>query len=186
MNHVFVEFLQKFGVVLLAVLLVAGTIPFVAGCSQNELQADATVLASALNNLAGAIQATDPTVAADLERAANSLTAAANGTGVGPVWEQALNGAAAGAEAILASIPVTAPFAILLSIAVAAAEAIITKTATKVTTARVTSNPGNLLWYLRTGTPLVKHSWGRSQSDDFKAAWNAAAVQTRYSAVVLK
>ena len=179
---------QKFGALALILLLLVGTMPVLAtsGCSVNELQADATTLASALNSLAGAIQATNPTVAADLTRVANALTAAATGAGVGPAWEQALNGAAAAAEAVMASIPITAPFATLLSIAVAAAELIIANTTSKVTAARVISNPGNLLWYLHTGRPLVKHRLLRSQSGDVKAAWNAEAVQLGYAAAVLK
>jgi outer membrane murein-binding lipoprotein Lpp len=180
---------QKFGAVALILLLLAGTMPVVTttGCSTNELKADATTLAAALNNLAGAIQGVDPTVAANLETAATALTNAANGAGSGPAWEQVLNAAAAGAEAIMAAIPVTAPYAMLLSIAVAAAEVIIANTmsSSQVKAARV-ANAGNLIWYMRTGKPLIKHRLGRSRADDMKAAWNAAAAGTMYAAAVLK
>lgn len=180
---------QKFGGLALILLLLVGTMPVMAtsGCSVNELKADATTLASALNSLAGAIQATDPSVAANLEVAANSLIAAANGTGVGPAWEQALNAAAAGAEAIMSAIPITAPFATLLAIAVAAAELIISHTTSSAAVkALARANAGNTLWYLRTGSPLVKHRFARSQSGDVKAAWNLAAIQTGYASAVIK
>jgi hypothetical protein len=179
----------RLGAWVLIGLLLLGTMPVLAtsACSSNELKADATTLASALTSLAGAIQTTNPSVAADLLKAATTLTAALNGTGTGPAWEQALNGAAAAAEAAMAFIPITAPFATLLSIAVAAAELIISSTTTTTQQAtRVMSNPQNLLWYVRTGRPLIKHSFGRSQSGDVKAAWNAEAIKLGYATAVLK
>jgi len=174
---------------LLITLLLAGTMPVMAtsGCTSNQLKADASTLASALTSLASAIKTLDPTVAADLTTAAATLTAALNGTGTGPAWEQVLNGAAAAAEAAMAMIPITAPFAALLAIAVSAAELIISATTSSTTVqARVMANPANLAWYLKTGNVLVKHRFGRSQSGDVKAAWNTAAIEHGYAAAVLK
>lgn len=180
---------QKLGAVALILLLLLGTMPVMAtsGCSSSELQADATTLANALTGLAGAIQATNPSIAASLKTAAASLTAAANGTGVGPAWEQALNAAAAGAEVVMSAIPITAPFATLLSIAVAAAELIISNTTSSTgAKAVVRTNAASMLWYLRAGTPLVKHRLGRSRAGDVKAAWNVAAIETGFATAVLK
>jgi hypothetical protein len=180
---------QKFGALVCIVLVLLASLPVMAtaGCSSNELVADANTLAAALTSLAGAIQGTDPSIAAELKTVAAGLTAAANGVGVGPAWEQALNAAAAAADVVMSAIPVTAPFAMLLSIAVAAAELIISNTkAGDTVKAHATPNPSNQLWYLRHGQPLVKHRFGRSQSGDVKAAWNAVAIQTGYATVVLK
>jgi hypothetical protein len=179
----------KIGAWMLIALTLSATVP-TTGCtvSTSELQSDATVLASALNNLAAVVQTTDGTAAGNLKTAAVALTAAAQSGAIGPAWEQALNAATAGAEVVLSAIPVTAPYAALLAIAVAAAEAIIANTVSGGTSvkAEATGNNANLLWYRRTGRGLIRHRFGRSPAGDFKASWNAEAAATGFAGAAVK
>ncbi len=179
----------KFGAWMLIALILSATLP-TTGCtaSSSELQSDATTLASALNNLAAAIQTSDATAANNLKTAAAALTAAVQSGIKGPAWEQVLNAATSGAEVVLSAIPVTAPYAALLAIAVAAAEAIIANTMSGRTSvkAEAAGNNGNLLWYARTGRGLLRHRFGRGPAGDFKASWNAEAAATGFAGAVVK
>src|SRR5580704_3015735 len=179
----------KLGAWMLIALTLGATVP-TTGCtaSTSELQADATALASALNNLAVVIQPSDATAASNLKTAAAALTAAAQSGAIGPAWEQALNAATAGAEVVLSAIPVTAPYAALLAIAVAAAEVIIANTVSGRTQvkAEATGNDANLLWYRQTGRGLIRHRFGRSPAGDFKASWNAEAGATGFAGAAVK
>ena len=179
----------KLGAWLLIALTLSATLP-TTGCtaSSSELQSDATTLASALNNLAAAIQTSDATAANNLKTAAAALTAAVQSGITGPAWEQVLNAATSGAEVVLSAIPVTAPYAALLAIAVAAAETIIANTLSGRTSvkAEVAGNNGNLLWYTRTGRGLLRHRFGRGPAGDFKASWNAEAAATGFAGAAVK
>jgi hypothetical protein len=179
----------RLGAWMLIALTLSATLP-ATGCTANtsELQSDATALASALNNLATVVQASDATAANNLKTAATALTAAAQSGITGPAWEQALNAATAGAEVVLAAIPVTAPYAALLAIAVAAAEAIIANTVSSGTQvkAEAPGNNANLLWYTRTGHGLLRHRFGRGPAGDFKASWNAEAAATGFAGAAVK
>jgi len=179
----------KLGAWMLIALTLGATLP-ATGCtaSAGELQADATTLASALNNLAAVIQTSDATAANNLKTAAAALAAAAQSGITGPAWEQALNAATSGAEVVLSAIPVTAPYAALLAIAVAAAEAIIANTVSGGTSvkAEAPGNSANLLWYTRTGRGLLRHRIGRGPAGDFKASWNAEAAATGFGAAAVK
>ncbi len=179
----------KLGAWILIALTLSATLP-TTGCtaSTSELQSDATTLASALNNLAAAIQTSDATAANNLKTAAAALTAAVQSGITGPAWEQVLNAATSGAEVVLSAIPVTAPYAALLAIAVAAAEAIIANTMSGRTSvkAQAAGNNGNLLWYTRTGRGLLRHRLGRGPAGDFKASWNAEAAVTGFSGAAVK
>jgi hypothetical protein len=173
----------------LIALTLSATLPTI-GCtaSASELQADATTLASALNNLAVVVQTSDATSANNLRTAAAALTAAAQSGITGPAWELALNAATAGAEVVLSAIPVTAPYAALLAIAVAAAEAIIANTMSGGTQAKAeaASTNANLLWYTRTGRGLLRHRFGRGPAGDFKASWNAEAAAGGFAGAAVK
>ena len=179
----------KFGAWMLIALTLSATLP-TTGCtaSSSELQSDATTLASALNNLAAAIQTSDATAANNLKTAAAALTAAVQSGIKGPAWEQVLNAATSGAEVVLSAIPVTAPYAALLAIAVAAAEAIIANTMSGRTSvkAEAAGNNANLLWYTRTGRGLLRHRFGRGPAGDFKASWNAEAAATGFAGAAVK
>jgi hypothetical protein len=179
----------RLGAWMLIALILSATLP-TTGCtaSTSELQSDATTLASALNNLAAAIQGSDATVASNLKTAATALTAAVQSGTTGPAWEQVLNAATSGAEVVLSAIPVTAPYAALLAIAVAAAEAIIANTVSGGTQvkAEATGNNANLLWYMRTGRGLLRHRFGRGPAGDFKASWNAEATATGFTGAAVK
>ena len=174
---------------MLIALILSATLP-TTGCtaSASELQSDATTLASALNNLAAAIQTSDATAANNLKTAAAALTAAVQSGITGPAWEQVLNAATSGAEVVLSAIPVTAPYAALLAIAVAAAEAIIANTVSgrMLVKAEATGNNANLLWYTRTGRGLLRHRFGRGPAGDFKASWNAEAAATGFAGAAVK
>jgi hypothetical protein len=179
----------KLGAWVLIALTLSATLPTI-GCtaSASELQADATTLASALNNLAVVVQTSDATSANNLRTAAAALTAAAQSGITGPAWELALNAATAGAEVVLSAIPVTAPYAALLAIAVAAAEAIIANTMSGGTQAKAeaASTNANLLWYTRTGRGLLRHRFGRGPAGDFKASWNAEAAAGGFAGAAVK
>jgi hypothetical protein len=179
----------RLGAWMLIALTLSATLP-TTGCtpSTNELQSDATALASALNNLAVVVQTSDATVAGNLKTAAAALTAAAQSGTTGPAWELALNAATSGAEVVLSAIPVTAPYAALLAIAVAAAEAIIANTASGKTQvkAEAAGNNANLLWYTRTGRGLLRHRFGRGPAGDFKASWNAEAAASGFAGAAVK
>lgn len=179
----------KLGAWMLIALTLSATLP-TTGCtaSASELQSDATALASALNNLAAVVQASDATVANNLKTAAAALTAAVQSGVTGPTWEQVLNAATSGAEVVLAAIPVTAPYAALLAIAVAAAEAILANTLSgKVSVkAEAPGDNANLLWYMRTGRGLLRHRLGRGPAGDFKASWNAEAAATGFVMAAIK
>lgn len=179
----------KLGAWILIALTLSATLP-TTGCtaSTSELQSDATALASALNNLAAVVQASDATAANNLKTAAAALTAAVQSEITGPAWEQVLNAATSGAEVVLAAIPVTAPYAALLAIAVAAAEAILANTlgGRTLVKAEPAGNNANLLWYARTGRGLLRHRFGRGPAGDFKASWNAEAAATGFAGAVVK
>lgn len=179
----------KLGAWMLIALTLSATLP-TTGCtaSASELQADATTLASALNNLAAVVQSSDAAAASNLKTAAAALTAAVQSGATGPAWEQVLNAATSGAEVVLAAIPVTAPYAALLSIAVAAAEAIIAGTMSGKTSAKADAkdNNANLLWYMRNGRGLLRHRFGRGPAGDFKASWNAEAAATGFAGAAVK
>jgi len=179
----------KLGAWMLIALTLSATLPTM-GCtaSASELQADATTLAAALNNLAVVIQTSDATSASNLRTAAAALTAAVQSGMTGPAWELALNAATAGAEVVLSAIPVTAPYAALLAIAVAAAEAIIANTMSGRTQvkAEAAGNNANLLWYTRTGRGLLRHRFGRGPAGDFKASWNAEAAASGFAGAAVK
>lgn len=183
---------RQLGGIALIMVLTVGTFAVAApmqGCSitKAQVQGDAIDLANALTSLAAVIQPTDPAIAAKLDTAAAALTAAANGTGSGPTWEQVLNAAAASAEVILAAIPITAPFASLVAIAVTAAELIITNTigSTGSVKALPEASAQNLVWYTKTGNSLIKHRALRSVHGDVKAAWNSEAKKLGYSKAVV-
>jgi hypothetical protein len=179
----------KLGAWMLIALTLSATLPTM-GCtaSASELQADATTLAAALNNLAVVVQTSDATSASNLRTAAAALTAAVQNGMTGPAWELALNAATAGAEVVLSAIPVTAPYAALLAIAVAAAEAIIANTMSGRTQvkAEAAGNNANLLWYTRTGRGLLRHRFGRGPAGDFKASWNAEAAASGFAGAAVK
>jgi hypothetical protein len=180
-----------------AVVLVAAPAAFtLQGCviSEAELKSDALTLAGALTSLATAIQGADPTIAADLTKAATGLTDAADAPSTGIAWEDALNAAAAGAEGILALIPATALFAPLIAIAVTALEAILGNTTTtasassKLKAERLSLTPEqatNLVFYIHAGNAIVRHHAFHSPKRDFKDAWNPQAKDLGYPSAVI-
>ena len=99
-----------------------------------EIKTDGAAVAQAINNIATIEAATDPTLAGQLSAAANGLLAVTNNWTTGsPV--AIINDAAQAIEALLAAIPLTAPYAVFVGIAVAALDILIGNLGTQATQA---------------------------------------------------
>lgn len=106
------------------------------------IQSDAATVAKAVDSIATAVQATDPTLSSELTTAANALlTATANWTTGSPV--AIINDAAQAIETVLGSIPLTAPYATFVGIAVAALDILIGNLGTQTTQATGTNTIAN-------------------------------------------
>lgn len=95
-----------------------------------SIAADGQAVATACTNIATAIEATNPTAAADLTQAAAELVAATANWQTGSPTQD-INTAATAVEAILAEIPSTAPYAAFVAIAVAALDIILANVKTQ-------------------------------------------------------
>jgi len=97
-----------------------------------QIVADDTAVATAVTSIADAVEATNPTLAADLTAAAHALAVATTNWKTGtPVTD--INTAAAAIQAILGEIPLTAPYADFVAIAVAAIDILIGNLSTQST-----------------------------------------------------
>lgn len=119
----------------------------------SAIQQDAAAVAKAVQSIANAVQATDPSLASQLNAAAAALLAAtANWTTGSAVAD--INDAAQAIEALLAAIPLTAPYAAFVAIAVAALDILIGNLATQPTqTANTVGNARALLAHVDTLAP---------------------------------
>lgn len=100
--------------------------------SSSAIAADGQAVDAALNSIAAIEQATNPTLASQLTEAGKALvTATANWQTGTPADD--INTAATAIEAVLAAIPMTAPYAEFVAIAVAALDAIIGNLTTQTT-----------------------------------------------------
>ena len=98
----------------------------------SAIQGDAAAVAKAIQSIANAVQATDPSLAAQLNAAAAALVAATADWTTGSAVAD-INDAAQAIEALLAAIPLTAPYAIFVGIAVAALDILIGNLGTQTT-----------------------------------------------------
>jgi hypothetical protein len=96
----------------------------------SQIAADGNAVAQACNSIAAILEATNPTLAADLRTAATALQAATANWKTGDPTDD-INTAGIAVEAVLAAIPMTAPYAAFVAIAVAALDVILANTATQ-------------------------------------------------------
>jgi hypothetical protein len=90
----------------------------------SEIKADGVAVAAAINNIATVLDATDPTLGAQLTAAANALLAVTNNWTTGsPV--AIFNDAASAVEAVLALVPATSALVPFVEIAVTALDILI-------------------------------------------------------------
>jgi hypothetical protein len=145
--------------------------------------ADGAAVGLALENLATAIQPTDPTVAADLTSAGKAVIAATSNWQEGDVLTD-VEDAEQAAIAVLNVIPLTSPYAPLVAIAFAALNLLIANAQTQTTQvgdsltdakallAKASTLNTDSAW---AGKAKIKHDIFRAPRKDFESAWNNAA-----------
>jgi hypothetical protein len=146
--------------------------------TDSEIKADGQTIGTALESIAALEQATNPTLAANLVTAANTLIE------VTSTWTSGssvalFNDAANAVEAVLADIPQTAAYAPFVAIAVAALDILIANigqppapvsvVSVRATMDRIDALPPNP-WR---GKAEIIHYHGKSLLDDFVSAWDA-------------
>jgi hypothetical protein len=145
--------------------------------------ADGAAVGQALENLAEAIQPTDPTTASALTKAGQAVIAATTNWQEGSALTD-VEDAEQAAIAVLDAIPVTSPFAPLVGIAFAALNLLIANAQTQTTqTGNAPVDAKALLVKadsLNTGSPWtgkakIKHHIFNSPRKDFESAWAEAA-----------
>ena len=145
------------------------------------IQADALAVAKAVQSIAKALQAADPTLAADLNTAATALIAATSNWTTGSAIAD-INDAAQAIEALLGAIPLTAPYAIFVGIAVAALDILIANLGTQSTqTANTIGNAKAVLAFVDTlpanhwrGTAEIHRHVFEGPRAAFVGTWNDA------------
>lgn len=164
----------KLGAWALIMLLLSGMFSL-QGCtfSSAAIKADGQAVAQALQSVAAQLTLTDPSDAAKLVTAANTIASITANWNVGSGLTL-FNDAANAAEEVLSVIPVTAPYAGLVSIAVVAIDTLVANANPSAVALRAEIGPGqtNLLIYRAMGKKLVHHRLLRSKAGDLKAAWN--------------
>ena len=146
--------------------------------------ADGAAVGQALENLAVAVQATDPSLASQLQSAGSAVINATQN------WKNGDNltlveDAEQAAIAVLNIIPATAPYAALVAIAFTALNLLIANAQTQSTqTGNAVADAHVLLSHAKTintdspwfGKAVIKHHILRSPRKDFEAAWNEKAA----------
>lgn len=170
---------QKFPAIVMVCLLPFVTMPMT-GCtiSASQVKADGQAIAQACNSIAAQIAPVNPTLAARLTAASTALLAVTDNWTTGSAVAD-FNNAANAVEAILAAIPVTAPYATLVAIAVAAVDVLIANLNPNTVNVRLDGNP-----YI--GKAHIKHRLGRSPEGDLKAAWNDEVISKKLTVPLLK
>ena len=148
--------------------------------SASQIAADGKAVGDAVLQIAALVQATDPTLAADLTSAANALisvTATWQSGGATAILIDAENGVIA----VLNLIPLTAPFAAFVAIAFAALNLLIANTTvqpqltanymhdTKLVLGEAETLGSTSPWY---GKAKIQHHFLHSPRQDFEQAWN--------------
>jgi hypothetical protein len=148
------------------------------------LAADGQVVGQALENLATAIQPTDPTVATSLNTAGVAVIDATANWHTGSTLAD-VEDAEQAAIVVLNSIPLTSPWAALAAIAFTAINLLIANSQTQTTqTGNVVTDAHALLVKANTlntdspwfGKAQIHHDILRSPRKDIEAAWNSAAT----------
>ena len=147
------------------------------------VQTDGKVIGTALDNLAAAIDPTDPTLAAELTTAGNTIIAATANWKTGDSLS-IITDAEQAVIVVLNVVPVTSPFAPLVAIVFTALNLLIANAQTQVTqTGSVIADAHTLLVAeksLNTDSPWhgkaeISHDHGLSLRKNFEASWNAQA-----------
>jgi hypothetical protein len=161
--------------------------------SATQIQADGAAVGQALENLAAAIQATDPAIAADLKAAGVALIAATANWTEGSATA-ILEDAEQAVIVALNVIPLTSPFAPLVAIAFAAVNILIANTQTQAQqTGNMVTDAHMLLEKAKTlnttsqwfGKAVIKHHPFNPPRKDFESAFNAAAKPLGVAPVTL-
>jgi hypothetical protein len=155
-------------------------------CKVNSemIVADGAAVGQALENVAEALQTTDPTVAADLKSAGEAVVAATAN------WQDGddltlIEDAEQAAIAVLDVIPVTSPFAPLIGIAFAALNLLIANAQTQsAQTGNAVADAHTLLTKAKSinadspwqGKGHIPHDIFRSVRSNFEHAWNKAGA----------
>jgi hypothetical protein len=151
--------------------------------SAAQIQADGKAVGTAIDNLGAALQATDPTLATNLETAGNALIAVTANWQTGSAMS-ILTDAEQAVIVVLNLIPLTSPYAALAAIVFTALNLLIANAQTQTTqTGNMVSDAHKLLAAaaaLNTGSQwagkaVIKHHLGNDPRKDFESAWNVAA-----------
>jgi hypothetical protein len=150
--------------------------------SSAVIAADGQAVATACRAIAAALEATDPSAATALNAAATVLVAATANWQTGtPVTD--INTAAAAIEAILAAIPLTAPYASFVAIAVAALDILLANLGTQATQGTSSfANARAVLAHVDTLPPnhwrgVAEISHDGNLRKGFEGTWNKAAAE---------
>ena len=152
--------------------------------SAAQIQADGKAVGTAIDNLAAVLQATDPTLAANLKTAGDALIAATANWQTGSAMS-ILTDAEQAVIVVLNTIPLTSPYAALASIVFTALNLLIANAQTQSTqTGYMIADAHKLLAeaaLLNTGSQwagkaVIKHHLGNDPRKDFESAWNEAAA----------
>lgn len=151
--------------------------------SAAQIQADGKAVGTAIDNLGAALQATDPTLAANLKTAGDALIAATANWQTGSSMA-IITDAEQAVIIVLNLIPLTSPYAALVAIVFTALNLLIANAQTQSTqTGHMVSDAHKLLEAaakLNTGSQwagkaVIKHHLGNDPRKDFESAYNAAA-----------
>ena len=149
-----------------------------------QIKADGQAVGTAVLDIAGLLQTTDPSLAAQLTSAANGLIQ------VTANWQEGsavaiLQDAEQAVIVVLNLIPVTSPFAPFVAIAFAALNLLIANSQTQPQQTGDALHDAHLLltvaktlntdspWF---GKAQIKHHFLNSPTKDFTSAWNGAVV----------
>lgn len=151
----------------------------------SQIQADGKVIGTAIDNLASALQATDPSLATALTAAGNDLIAATAN------WQEGssqaiLQDAENAVIVVLNTIPTTSPFAPLVAIVFTAINLLVANSSAPVqaaaTTGTIASAHALLTVEAQTnvdspwhGKASIQHHFLNPPRKDFESAWNSAA-----------
>jgi hypothetical protein len=168
---------------LIALLVMTPVTMVTTGCpsvTSTQVQQDGATIAQAVENIAALIQTTNPTLAANLTKAAQALQQATANFQVGSGATIIIADSATAVEVALAALgpvcPECAVVAPLVPIAIAAIETLLNTlgvgapAATAAVSSAASANLARLKGY------KIAHRFGRSPEGDLTAAWNKTAT----------
>lgn len=164
-------------------------------CRPNSQQivADGQAIGTALDNLAAALEATDPELAGNLKKAGDAIVAATENWKDGDTLTE-IQDAEQAAIAVLNVIPATSEFAPLVAIAFTALNLLIANAQTQPNqTGNAMANAHVMLAHearINTDSPWhgkaeIKHHFLNPPRKDFETAWNEAAAPLGVATITL-